>query len=543
MRVALALVARAFFVLRSVVTAKLVPGNTMNIYPGGGTVTSMTRVLKATRISRTKDDSTSLTRQSNAVDRLTDGRGWKEIGRAVDDGVSASKVDPFSRPELGPWLTDPVLINKYDVIAWWRLDRAVRSMRDLHALAGWAKDHNKKLMFAEGPGGAALEFDMSTPLSALIMTVLAFAAEMEAQQIKERVQSSHDYLATQPRWASGAPPYGYRIIDRMVEGVARGKTLEIVPDEARMLREIADLLIGGESLWSIARLLNTSNVPAPKAGSSYKDDRVPQWFPATLGEMLRSEKLLGYKVSKGSTVRSADGEPVMMAEPIFDITTFRRLQHALGERSDYGSRTRNTSPLMGVIFCGDCGGPAYRQPEYVNKKTGKTRRGIYLCSGKWHQGTSSCKGVRIFEEELMRRVDRVFLENIGPLDRPEKKFIAGSDHMAELEGVECALDNLQAESDAGLVRDRQEYINRLKALTARKEKLAALEAQPDRWEEMPSGKTWGEWWAEESNVDLRRDLLLAANFRVWLLPGGDSVAYWPGKSGLSAEEFLNTLQS
>lgn len=503
-------------------------------------MTSMTRALTATRISQRKDDSTSLTRQDNACDRLTDSRGWEVIGRAVDDGVSASKVSPFDRPKLGPWLTDPVLINKYDVIVWWRLDRAVRSMRDLHALAGFAKDHNKKLMFTEGPGGGALEFDMSTPLSALIMTVLAFAAEMEAQAIKERVQSSHDYLATQPRWASGAPPYGYRIIDRMVDGVARGKTLELVPEEARILQEIADYLFGGESLWSVARLLNQAGVPAPKAGSAYVD-RTPEWHPATLGEMLRSEKLLGYKVSKGQAVRTADGEPVIMADPVFDETTFRRLQHVLKERSNYGSHTRNTAPLMGIAFCGMCGGPAYRQPEYVNKKTGRKRRGFYLCYGKWQQGTTSCKGVRIFEEDLMQRVNQAFLENIGPLDRPERQFVPGSDHMAELEGIEQALKNLRAESDAGLVLDQQEYINRLTALTTKQKNLAALPAEPDRWEERPSGKTWGQWW-EESDVDARRDLLLSAGFRVCLLPGGDSVAYWPGKSRLTLEEFLESMK-
>lgn len=491
-------------------------------------MTTMIRALKASRISNRKDDSTSLTRQDIAVDQLIGMRGWKSVGPAVDDGVSASKVGPFDRPELGPWLTDPVKINSYDAIVWWRLDRAVRSMSDLHALAGWAKTNNKKLVFVEGPGGGELEFDMSNPLSALIMTVIAFAAEMEAQAIKERVQSSHDYLATQPRWASGAAPYGYRIVDRMVDGVARGKTLELVPDEAKILREMADDIIGGESLWSVARSLNRCNVPSPKAKANYKDDRVSQWYPANIGEMLRSETLLGYKVSKGTTVRTADGEPIIMADPIFDVPTFRQLQNALGERSQDGSRTRNTAPLMGITFCGVCKGPAYRQPDYVNKKTGRTRRGIYLCYGKWVQGKSSCPGVRIFEADLMARVNSAFLENIGPLDRPEKKFIPGSDHLAELESVESALDNLQGESDRGLIRDQQKYLDRLGALLAKKEKLAALEALPDRWEERPSGKTWGQWW-DESPEEWRRDLLLSAGLKVWLYPGGDCAIYWPGK--------------
>lgn len=499
----------------------------------------MVRALKVSRISRHSDDSTSLTRQDIAENYLIDGRGWSVAGHAVDDGVSASKVSPFDRPELGPWLTDPLLINTYDVIVWWRLDRAVRSMRDLHELAGWAKDNNKKLIFAEGPGGVAFELDMSNPLSALIMTVLAFAAEMEAQSIKERVQSSHDYLATQPRWASGAPPYGYCIVDRIVNGRVEGKTLAVVDEQAQILREIAEYLIGGESLWNVARMLNSAHTPAPKAGADYQD-RTPQWHPATLSDMLRSEKLLGYKVSKGRTVLTPEGDPVILTDPIFDENTFYRLQQVLGERDKFRNRTRGTTPLLGIVFCGVCGGPSHRQPAHINKK-GHKRQGAYFCHGKRVKGVKPCAKVRIFETDLMDRVNSVFLENIGPLDRPVRTFIHGDNHAAELESVESALARLRAESDAGLVDDQVEYLNRLKALRARKEKLAAQEAQPDRWEEVPSGKTWGQWW-EEFPEPMRRDLLLDAGFRVWILPGGDSVAYWPGASGLTAEEFLETLK-
>jgi site-specific DNA recombinase len=501
----------------------------------------MVRALKASRISRHSDDSTSLTRQDNAETYLIDGRGWSVVGHAVDDGVSASKVSPFDRPELGPWLTDPVLIYSYDVIVFWRLDRAVRSMRDLHELAGWAKDLNKKLTFTEGPGGVPFDLDMSNPLSALIMTVLAFAAEMEAQAIKERVQSSHDYLATQPRWASGAAPYGYRIVERTVNGRVEGKTLEVVPEQARILHEIADYLIGGESLWNVARMLNGVHTPAPKADSDYKEDRIPQWHPATLSDILRSERLLGYKVSKGHTVRTPEGDPVILADPIFDENKFYQLQQVLGDRDKFRNRTRGTTPLLGIVFCGVCGGPSHRQPEHTNKK-GHKRQGAYFCHGKRVKGIKPCAKVRIFETDLMDRVASMFLENIGPLDRPARTFVHGNNHAAEMENIESALARLRAESDAGLVDDQAEYLNRLKALRARKKKLAEQEARPDRWEEVPSGKTWGQWW-EESPEPMRRDLLLDAGFRVWLFPGGDSISYWPGKSGLSAEEFLESVKA
>jgi len=496
------------------------------------------RALKVSRISNHTDDSTSLARQELAEDRVIADRGMVPVGHAVDDGVSASKISPFDRRGLGPWLTDPVKINSFDVMVIWRLDRIVRSMHDLQVLAGWAKKHNKKLIFAEGPGGSAFELDMTNIIGELIVMLLAFVAQMEAQNTKERVQSSHNYLATQPRWPGGAAPYGYRIIPRIVDGVANGKTLEIVPEEARILWEIVDLIIlDGASLQSVVVQLNKAGTPSPRSGYTYKNG-TPSWGVTSLGRMLRSVTLMGHKAFKGKPVLTAEGDPVILADGILTPSEFRVLQLALAKRSGEPTRTKNTAPLTGIIFCGICGGPAYRQPERIHK--GYRLFGHYLCYGKRNKGILPCRGVRLNEAPLTARINEAFLENIGPLDRPVKKFIAGSDHMAELEAVECGLKNLQAESDAGLIRDQQKYIERLRALTVRKEKLAALPAEPDRWEEVPSGKACGQWW-EESPEPMRRDLLLDAGFRVVLLPGGNTVAYWPGKSGLSLEEFMETL--
>lgn len=496
----------------------------------------MTRALVATRLSRSDDDSTSLIRQDKAAAKAIKERGWQVAGTATDDGVSASKIGPFDRPDLGKWLTDPKLIRSYDVIVWWRLDRAVRSMRDLHALAGWARDNKKRLVFAEGPGGGSMELDMTNPISELIVTILAFAAQMEAQSIKERVQSSHDYLATQPRWPGGTAPYGYRTVDR--EG--GGKTLEVVPEEAKTIRGIVSEIISGKSLSAVAVKLNTSGVQTTLA-EFRKTEGTSQWAPASLGKMLRSVRLMGHKEAKGHPVLDANGEAVILADEIIDAATFRRLQAALDERSLHKTRTQSTSPLLGVVFCGECGGPAYRRPERIDKD-GQKRRGLYRCYGNERGGVKACAGVRLPEVELMSRIDQMFMENVGPFDRPEREFIAGNDYAGELDSIKRAMARLRGESDAGLIEDEEDYFRRLSALQSRQQKLSALPQHEDRWEEMPSGKTWGMWW-QESDVEAQRELMLSAGFKVWLLPGGDSVAYWPGKSDMTVEEFLETLKA
>jgi DNA invertase Pin-like site-specific DNA recombinase len=140
-----------------------------------------TRVLGARRLSRVKDNSTSFERQGRAIETVAASIGGKVVAWADDPDVSAAKVAPKDRPELGPWFDRP---EEFDAIAWWRLDRAVRSMRDMAWLAGWARDHKKRLIFAEGPGGGRLELDMASPMSELILMILAFAAQMEVQAIQ-----------------------------------------------------------------------------------------------------------------------------------------------------------------------------------------------------------------------------------------------------------------------------------------------------------------------------------------------------------------------
>src|SRR4051794_41153354 len=167
------------------------------------------RALVAVRLSDLTDNTTSPARQKEAGETCAASIGARVVGYATDLDVSASKKTPFERPELGAWLARP---DDYDVIVFWRLDRAVRSMADMSNLAAWAREHSKRLVFAEGPGGGKLELDLTSGsiMAELIMLLLAFAAQMESQATAERVTGSRAALRTMGRWHGGQPPYGYR---------------------------------------------------------------------------------------------------------------------------------------------------------------------------------------------------------------------------------------------------------------------------------------------------------------------------------------------
>ncbi|NED90873.1 recombinase family protein, partial [Streptomyces sp. SID11233] len=152
------------------------------------------------------------------------------LREAVDLDVSASKTSPFDRPELGAWLARP---QDFDALVWWRFDRAIRSMADMHELAKWARTHRKLIVFAEGIGGSGrLEFDFRNPMnpvSELMMTFFAFAAQVESQSISDRVTGAMAAIRKMTyRWRGGRPPYGYMVAE--MPGEHGGKGFTLVPD-------------------------------------------------------------------------------------------------------------------------------------------------------------------------------------------------------------------------------------------------------------------------------------------------------------------------
>jgi hypothetical protein len=86
------------------------------------------------------------------------------IDKAVDPDVSAYKVAPWQRPDIGDWLKNRT--GEFDIVAWSRLDRAVRRMSDMSRLADWAREHGKTLAFCSGPGGTLVLDMTSAPAAA-----------------------------------------------------------------------------------------------------------------------------------------------------------------------------------------------------------------------------------------------------------------------------------------------------------------------------------------------------------------------------------------
>ncbi|MFF1684765.1 recombinase family protein [Streptomyces sp. NPDC058254] len=479
------------------------------------------RGVSVLRLSVLTDETTSPERQRAANHAAASSLGI-DLGdrEAIDLGVSASKTTPFERPELGAWLRRP---DEFDALFFWRFDRAVRSMDDMHELAKWARENKKLIVFAEGPGGR-LELDFRNPLNPmaqLMVTLFAFAAQMEAQSIRERVTSAQAAMRLMPlRWRGSRAPYGYMPVP--LEG--GGWTLAQDPEAVKVIERIITGIMQGETANSIVFALNADNVPSPADHWSKCKGReikkLTKWNAVTITRILRSEILIGWKLSNGKPVRDSKGDPVMATtEPILTRAEFDAIQALLDERSVNSSVRRDTNALLfGVVHCSSCEGRMYFNAQ--ESKPGQ--RPTYRCG-------ASARG-EVCEHPMNIRADWVddyvtceYLRILGGLELTSVRTIPGYDPQPEIDATLTEYEAHRAErthikSKAAMAS----WESHRDALDARLAELESREKVEPRTEELRTGKTTAEMWVKADTAK-RRAMLTEAGVHLSVkagTPGG-----------------------
>ncbi|MFB7919469.1 recombinase family protein [Streptomyces sp. NPDC056061] len=502
--------------------------------PLAGTVyTETLRGVRCVRLSVLTDETTSPERQREADNKVAaelniDFGSGDALREAVDLDVSASKVGPFDRPALGSWLARPEL---YDVLVWWRFDRAIRHMSDMHDLAKWAKQHRKMLIFAEGIGGGKLVFDFRNPMDPMAefqMMMLAFAAQVEAQSIKDRVTGAMAAIRNMVlRWRGSRPPYGYMPAPMPKEFGGIGWTLVPDPDAVAVIERIVRELLEGATVSAIAAGLNADEIPSPRDHWALKKERktggktggakgshvvrdVFKWTPAVITRMLRNETLLGWKIHKGKPVRDAEGNPVMATtQPIMTREEFDRIGAVLDSRSiKSGERKDTNALLLRVIHCDSCGGRMYQDP-----KTNKNQAPSYNCNAQARGEV--CSGSSYIRADWADEyVEAEFLRLVGPIQTTHVVEIPGYDPGPELAATVAEFAEHQEQK--GRQKSKHAAAEWQRRADALDNRIADLESrkktEPQRIV-TDTGRTFADEWAEKDTAG-RRAMLVEAGVRL-----------------------------
>ena len=136
------------------------------------------------------------------------------------------------------------------------------------------------------------------------------------------------------------PAGGRRVLDE--QGRA---ALEIVPEQAEIIRQAAALVLNGNSLTSVAAWLNQEGIRGLHGARIY---------PGTIAGVLTAPSVAGLRVHQGEIVGKGTWEPIL------DEATWRALRAVIGSRKRSRHRVRRSYLLAGrLMFCGKCGEPMY----------------------------------------------------------------------------------------------------------------------------------------------------------------------------------------
>lgn len=282
----------------------------------------------------------SIGEQIDRLKKYCSAKDWIVVNTYTDPGYSGSNM---KRPALQQMIKD-VKNNSIDMVLVYKLDRLSRSQKNTLYLIEDVFLENKVEFVSMSEN-----FDTSTPFGRAMIGILSVFAQLEREQIKERMAMGHIGRAKEGYWHGGSnPPLGYDFIDG---------ELVINEYEAMQIREAFNLFINGETINGIRTVLQGKYT-----------NRYSSWNNSgTVGVILRNRLYIGKIKYKGQEY-SGQHKPIV-SEEVFNSAQLQYSEIDSKMNTHYKSPFKGKYLLSGLMFCGNCGA-RYFTSTTVSKKYG-----------------------------------------------------------------------------------------------------------------------------------------------------------------------------
>ncbi|WP_217549489.1 recombinase family protein [Streptomyces sp. GbtcB6] len=448
------------------------------------------RALLSVRLSVLTDDTTSPVRQELDLRILARERGCRVVGVASDLNVSATKVPPWKRKELGDWLNNRA--PEFDELLFWKLDRFVRRLSDLSTMIDWCLKYGKNLVSKND------SIDLTTTAGKIMVTIVGGIAEIEAANTSTRVASLWEYTKTQSEWLVGKPAYGYETAED-----ENGKVKLVISATAHRALHWSRQVAMRERPASARRMVKVL-VRAGLCGAGLT--------ASTHLRRLRNPALLGYRVEedkdggirRSKLVMGAEGKPIRVADGVFTEDEFYSLQEALnGQGKDQPRRNPDgATKFLGVVICADCG---TNMTVQKNRNNGKLYQ--YLRCGKCKAGGHGAPNPEDIYAKLVEDVLRV----LGDEPVMTREYRQGAEARKEQQRLEQSISYYMAglEPEGRFTKTRFTKERAEKTLDDLIKQLEAIDPESvnDRWVAVHNGKSFRSRWEEGGMEAMAADLL------------------------------------
>lgn len=265
---------------------------------------SGTRSIKAAIYCRvsTEDQAKegfSLQAQEDRLRAYCMAKEWIIFKVYVDEGYSGRYAD---RPAYRQMMLER---DMWDVLVVMKMDRIHRNSKNFTLMMEELKSFNKEFTSMQE------SFDTTTAMGRFVMDIIQRIAQLESEQIGERVYVGMRQKAKEGKGILGfAIPYGYKFID--------GK-LVLDQDESSIICEIFSQYNEGYSIRGIARELKRKNIRTKKGRIN--------WDPKTIFRILSNPLYCGYH-RWDDVIYAGDMDTIIGRE------LFERVQSKLHRRTD-----------------------------------------------------------------------------------------------------------------------------------------------------------------------------------------------------------------
>jgi len=330
-----------------------------------------------------------------------------------------------------------------------------------------------------------------------------FMSRREYKIINRRLQRGRLASVMEGKYVANKAPYGYKRVKLPNE---KGFTLEIIPEQAEVIRLIYDMYVNGEiqksgdnrrmGSYLISRRLNDMKIP------SYTNNG---WTQASIRDILINPVYIGKirwnwrknvrQVVNGTMVKTRPRQSLAdcqlvdgLHQPIIAEDVWNEAQRITSSNSTPRTPSKHVTqnPLSGLIVCGKCGRRMSRRPD----SRGKTPPSL-ICA------VTSCNNVSSYlhyvEEKVLAALVlwleeykiKMRLNEKDSTVQVESKSRAVKALKEDLANIEKQMNNLHNLLEQG-VYDTETFLHRSKLLADRRVETAALleEAQVDAHVEM-----------------------------------------------------------
>lgn len=355
---------------------------------------------------------------------------WEFVAVYTDEGVTGTntkKREGFNR------MVDDALAGKIDLILTKSISRFARNTVDTLTTIRHLKEKDVEVYF---------EKEHIYTLDAkgeVMITIMSSLAQEESRSISENV-----IWGKRRSMEEGKVSLAY---SRFL-GYEKGPDglLQIVEDEAKVIRKIYNLFLEGRTVRSIADQLTNEGICTP-AGKT-------QWSVSTIMSILQNEKYKGdallqktYTVDfLSKTVKKNNGEIaqyyIQNSHPaIIDPDTFELVQNEIKRRRPNRRHLHRSSPFTAKIICGECG--AYYGRKVWHSGT-KYRSHIWRCNRKY-DCDKPCGTPNLREDEFEFAFVTAFNKLLGDKEQYIARFEKLLPLLADTSGLEQQCDALEAQ--------------------------------------------------------------------------------------------------